>query len=253
MSISHSLVFEVDRERIVIKGFSSFRRSFRRSLVQPNRQKAVLQAVVKKNIAKTRSDHRSKTIIHQTPRSMFSRRAAAEIRPGNKDRRTGVTRIVQNKIRFWRAVGFRPPIIKQKRTVTRSLDPCQELLRNDLVRIDICLKQRSDRTLKCCEFSIYCNGEYALESEFSYSKIRLSRRFQLILKFPVPHVDKMSGDRGGCGHHRRDEMCASAAALAAFEIAVAGRGTAFAGLAGCPRSWRGTSSIRRRAIRNRRR
>ena len=39
----------------------------------------------------------------------------------------------------------------------------------------------------------------------------------------------MAGDGGGGGHLRADEVGASAAALAAFEVAVAGGGAALAG------------------------
>src|SRR3989442_14547136 len=45
---------------------------------------------------------------------------------------------------------------------------------------------------------------------------------------PLPHVDEMAGDRGRRGHRRADEMRAAARALAAFEIAVGGRGATLA-------------------------
>src|SRR5258708_26334165 len=45
---------------------------------------------------------------------------------------------------------------------------------------------------------------------------------------PLPHVDEVPGDGGGGGHGRRDEMGAALVALAAFEIAVRGRGAALA-------------------------
>src|SRR5690348_9599817 len=46
---------------------------------------------------------------------------------------------------------------------------------------------------------------------------------------PITNVDKVAGDRGCGGHFRRDEVGASAAALAAFEVAITGGGAALAG------------------------
>src|ERR1700674_1624027 len=43
------------------------------------------------------------------------------------------------------------------------------------------------------------------------------------------HVDEMSGDSGGSGHNRADQMRAAAFALAALEIAIGGTGAALAG------------------------
>src|SRR2546423_15545740 len=44
----------------------------------------------------------------------------------------------------------------------------------------------------------------------------------------VADIYEMTDNSSGSGHSRADEMSASAASLAALEIAVAGRGTAFA-------------------------
>src|ERR1035437_212224 len=46
---------------------------------------------------------------------------------------------------------------------------------------------------------------------------------------PVANIDKVPGNGGCCGHLRRHQMCASAASLAAFKVAVAGRSAALAG------------------------
>src|SRR5919197_1971740 len=45
---------------------------------------------------------------------------------------------------------------------------------------------------------------------------------------PVPDVDEVALDRRGGGHLGRDEMGTAAAALAALEVAVRGRGAALA-------------------------
>src|SRR5579883_2468087 len=51
-----------------------------------------------------------------------------------------------------------------------------------------------------------------------------------LLKCPLPDVGEMSGDSGRRGHRRANQVRTSAAPLAAFEVAVAGRSAAFAGL-----------------------
>src|SRR5271170_1822787 len=52
----------------------------------------------------------------------------------------------------------------------------------------------------------------------------------LALVFPLADVGEVAGDGCGCSHLRADEVRASSASLAAFEIAVAGGGAALAGL-----------------------
>src|SRR5437868_13739213 len=47
---------------------------------------------------------------------------------------------------------------------------------------------------------------------------------------PISHVDKVPGDRGRRGHRRTDQMRATAAALPAFKVSIAGRSAAFTGL-----------------------
>src|SRR5260370_23295885 len=53
---------------------------------------------------------------------------------------------------------------------------------------------------------------------------------QDLLKSPIPYVSEMSGNRRRRRHHGADQVRASAAALASFEIPIAGRGAAFSRL-----------------------
>src|SRR5690348_9169094 len=50
------------------------------------------------------------------------------------------------------------------------------------------------------------------------------------LESPVAHVDEVSGNGGGSGHHGTDQMSAPAASLAPFKVPVAGGGAALARL-----------------------
>ncbi|MDC4226812.1 MAG: hypothetical protein MPW15_21830 [Candidatus Manganitrophus sp.] len=73
--------------------------------------------------------------------------------------------------------------------------------------------------------------------------------FQL-LRTEVADVDEMAGDRRRRGHGRADQVGAAALPLAALEIAVGGRGAAFAGLEPIGVHRRGTSSSPARATRS---
>src|SRR5215472_3947458 len=52
----------------------------------------------------------------------------------------------------------------------------------------------------------------------------------LAFKFPLADVGEVSGDGCCCGHLRADKVCAPAAPLASFKVAVASGGAALAGL-----------------------
>ena len=67
---------------------------------------------------------------------MLARRAAAKIHAAGQDRRAGVRRLVQHERRI------ALPVVEQERAEPRSLDPLEELLRNDLIRIDVVAAQR---------------------------------------------------------------------------------------------------------------
>src|SRR3984957_13330008 len=57
-----------------------------------------------------------------------------------------------------------------------------------------------------------------------------ARRPGMTVLLPFPHVDEMPRDRRGGRHGRRDQVGAALVALAPLEIAVRGRGAAFAGI-----------------------
>src|SRR5215469_14225941 len=50
----------------------------------------------------------------------------------------------------------------------------------------------------------------------------------LLKDFPVADINEVTGDGSGSGHFGRNEVRAPAATLAAFEVAIARRGAAFA-------------------------
>src|SRR5580700_452363 len=96
-------------------------------------------------------------------------------------------------------------------------------------------------TRKCAAGGCAANSRRHCERKRSNPARRLSldcfvasllamTKMPMRLLLPLPHIDEMPGDGGGGGHGRRNEMRAALVALAALEIAVRGRGAAFAGI-----------------------
>ena len=70
-------------------------------------------------------------VVLERPGGVLPRRAAAEVPSGDQDRRPGVLGPVQLERRVL------PPVVEQELAVAGALDPLQELLRDDLVGVDV--------------------------------------------------------------------------------------------------------------------
>ena len=68
---------------------------------------------------------------------MLARGAAAEVAPGDEDGRATVARLVQDERRVGRAVRVVAPVVEEELTEARSLDALEELLRDDLIRVNV--------------------------------------------------------------------------------------------------------------------
>ena len=85
-------------------------------------------------------------LILDRPNRMFAAAAAAKVPPREQDGSSGKMRTVQFKLRIGRdAIVEIPPIVNQERPIARPLDPFEELLRDDLIRIDIRPVHRCDQ------------------------------------------------------------------------------------------------------------
>ena len=137
---------------------------------------------------------------------MLARRAAAEVPPGEEDR--GATELgpVELEPGPLVAVLVEAPVVEQELAVARALDPLQELLRDDLVGVDV--GSVEDRDRPCTFRSGFMRRRAPLEGA---------------------DVDEAAVERRGRGHLRADEVRAAATPLAPFEVAVRGRGAALAG------------------------
>src|SRR5438105_9478977 len=68
---------------------------------------------------------------------MFSRRPTAEIASGYQDRSVAVWLAVEHEIGAFIAVWFVPPVVEEGAAIAGALDALQELLRDDLVGVNI--------------------------------------------------------------------------------------------------------------------
>ena len=115
-----------------------------RGIGKPDRQHAVLEAVVVKNIGEAGGDDHAETVIAQRPRGMLAAGAAAEIPPRQQNAGPAIFRPVQFELGIVGAIVVESPIEKQKLPKAGALDPLEKLLGDDLIGIDIRPIHRSD-------------------------------------------------------------------------------------------------------------
>jgi hypothetical protein len=77
---------------------------------------------------------------------MFPRRSATEILSHYQNACARVTRMIENKRWVVLALAGATPIVEQKLTKTRTLNPLQKLLGNNLIGIHIRSMERRDAT-----------------------------------------------------------------------------------------------------------
>ena len=107
-----------------------------------NWQKAVGNRVVAKDVGKGRRHDYAEAVILQSPHGVLARGAAPEVRTGDQDGRSVVARLIQDKRQVQRAIGADAPVVKQELAKAGSLDALEELLRDDLIGIDVASHQR---------------------------------------------------------------------------------------------------------------
>ncbi len=162
--------------------------------------------------------------IASKPKSWSAQGACSRDEPHPKFRPVRRIRAPSASGRFSSKLGLLAPVPEQELAEAGALDPLQELLRDDLVGVDV--------------------------GAVEYGRARRDAPERLHeTAAEVANVDESTLDRGRRGHRRRHEMRAPAAALPALEVPVRGRRATLAWAPGRPGSSRGTSSIRRAATR----
>src|ERR1700688_2354140 len=198
-------------------------------LVDNDRENAVLEAVREKNVAKARADHGADAHLLQRPHRAFTRGAAAEIRSGDEDFRLPVRLSVQDEFRIFRTI---------RQITQRAKGPFTERAANgisdqpldadDNVGIDIAAHDRGGDRGQFVEWLWHVSAPSSAHRQWH----RRSRRPRRLPGSPDGSGPGVLGGRQSCDWRWRPS----------------------AGRAPPSRHWRqGTSSIRARAIRNRRR
>mgnify|MGYP000750722315 CR=1 FL=1 len=106
-------------------------------LRQDDGQDAVLEAVVVEDVGERRGDDCPKSSILECPRCVFSRRSGTEVGAGDEDHRLGVLPAIEDEARVRLTLGILCPIPEEERSKAGALNALEELLRNDLVGVDI--------------------------------------------------------------------------------------------------------------------
>jgi hypothetical protein len=118
------------------------------------------------------------------------------------------------------SIGPKAPVVEKELAKAGSLNPLQKLFRNNLIRIDIGSIKRDHQA--------GVTYEWLHNSLVSGVKCRQGPPGTrhptpgALLVFPLPHVDKMSGDCRGRSHCRTYEMRSTSSSLPAFKVPIAG-------------------------------
>ena len=104
---------------------------------QPDRQHAVLEAVVVEDVGEAGGDDDAKAVVLERPGGVLAAGAAAEIPPGQEHGRALGGGLVELEVRVRRAVVALRPVPEQKLAEAGALDPLEELLGDDLVGVDV--------------------------------------------------------------------------------------------------------------------
>ena len=128
----HRAAVEADLERLEVDlALARLHQRAHLVLRQHDRQQADLRAVGEEDVGEGGRDDRLEAVVLQRPRRVLARRAAAEVRAGGEDRVLG-----QAPARLLR------PVVEQELAEAGALDPLEELLGDDLVRVDVGARER---------------------------------------------------------------------------------------------------------------
>src|SRR5262249_7433599 len=150
--IVNFLLLEVDRQLVAGIKFYEFKQPVNPLFRQTDGKEPVLKTVVIEDVGKRRSENRAKSIITQGPGRVFTGRAAAEIRASQQDAGPLESRRVQFKRHVGLAIEVVSPIVKKELPKTGALDAFQELLGDDLVRVDVDAIQGCDNSAVHCKW-----------------------------------------------------------------------------------------------------
>lgn len=135
--VGDELILKVHGEFVTRMGGRALEEVFDDLFAEPDREHAIFERIVEENVGKTRRDEDFEPVIRQPPRSVFAAGTRAEITAREQDRSSAVLRFVQLEVRIFGAVFQKAPVEEYELPEAGALDPFEELLRHDLVCIDV--------------------------------------------------------------------------------------------------------------------
>ncbi len=197
-------VMVCDARSTLIFGVFREREELRVNVVRHHdRQQRILQRVAFEDVGERGADHGAEAELRERPRRVLARTAAAEVIAGEQDLRRPVPRgVFRMKSGFRIALRVIAPVAEELLVEAFLRRGLQKAGGDDLVRVDVVVRASARGAIR--------KGE------------RVSQ--------DGPHVSDDAGEGAGGGGQGRGEEGASAFALTAFEIAVAGRDAVLAGL-----------------------
>src|SRR5439155_18247350 len=120
---------EIDRQLVRVR----HRRLQRgeRLVTELDRRHPVLDRIRAEDVAEARRDYDAEAVVLEPPGCMLARRTAPEVAAGDQDLCARVLGPVELE------VGILRPVEEEELAVAGALDPLQELLRHDLVGVDV--------------------------------------------------------------------------------------------------------------------
>ena len=152
------LGFEVDRHHRVGAFLGVLHQLVADFLGQGDRQDAVLETVVVKDVGEARGDDATDAEIEQGPRRVLAARPAAEILGADQDLGIAVGRLVQDEIRVLRPVRAKADFLEQPLRQPGALDRLQIDRRKDLVGVEIVDRQRRSDAGQLGKFVHVCSS-----------------------------------------------------------------------------------------------
>src|SRR5262245_27713406 len=136
------LLRQVDRERRIGAALGVVEQLLQILRLDLDREHAVLEAVVVKDVADRGRDDAADAEIHQRPRRVLPRGAATEIIVGDQNSGLAIGGLVEHEVRVLAAVVAITLLREQALTQPRALDGLEILLGDDHVGIDVDHLQR---------------------------------------------------------------------------------------------------------------
>jgi hypothetical protein len=113
-------------------------------LAENDWQHPVLETIVVEDIGKGRGNDRTDAEVFDRPHGVLPRRTASKISARDEDFGSPIARQIEFERRIERSIRIAAPIVEQKLAESRTFNPFEELLGNDLIGVDVRAIHRGD-------------------------------------------------------------------------------------------------------------